>query len=190
MNCKYIATSLIQNPEPRTQNPESRIQNPESRIQNPESRIQDETGLAALARVQHDADGEGDAAVQVVRLVVRQVEHVAVEKGQLAVEFPDDVLRVALEEDEVSPEQAEERSEETAQEGEDQQVLLDDAEERPVGAVAVPALPEDVVEVVLHEPRQDLPVRVLHRVVRAEQRPLQVLLDRQEPLRLGVIPVE
>src|SRR5262245_38492931 len=102
---------------------------------------------AALARVEHDAERDGDAPVEGARRVGREVEHVAVQQGELAVELAEDLRVVASHEDEVGAEESEERPEDAPEQGQYDRVLDRQRQRRAAGRRDVPALAHDVVHV-------------------------------------------
>src|SRR5438093_838993 len=109
---------------------------------------------AALAGIEHDAQGHGDAPVERAPWICRQVEHVAVEQRELAVELAEDLVVRAPDEDEVGAEQAEEGAEDAPEQREHDRVL-----DRPRERVAargrdVPALADDVMQVGLAQRRE------------------------------------
>src|SRR5215467_3570744 len=62
---------------------------------------------AALARVEHDGERDGDAPVEGARGVGREVQHVAIQQRELAIDLAKDLRVVAAHEDEVGAEQTE-----------------------------------------------------------------------------------
>src|SRR5439155_388972 len=119
-----------------------------------------------------------------------EIEHVAVEEGELAVELAHHVLRAAAHDDEVGPQDAEQRPEEPAQEREDHGVLFGDVQRRAVGRFHVPALPQDVVQIVLPQERQRAPGPVAHGVRGRDRLPLPVLQHVEQLVALRLVAIE
>src|SRR6059036_1662403 len=81
---------------------------------------------AALAGVEHHAEGQCDTPVQAVLGIAGQVEDVAVEDGELPVELTEHHAgrpRVEADEDEVRPQEAEQRPEDPSQQRQDHRIL-------------------------------------------------------------------
>src|SRR5207245_9048463 len=121
------------------------------------------------------AERERRTAVEGTYRVRLEVEHVAVQQRELAVELAHHVLRAAADEDEVGPQDAEQRPEEAAQEREDDGVFFRDVQRRAVRRLHVPALPHDVVQIVLPQEGHGAAAPVAYRVGGGDRLPLPVL---------------
>src|SRR5215470_3168863 len=134
---------------------------------------------ATLTRVEHDAEGDGDAPVERARRVGREIEHIAIEQRELAVELAEDFRVVAADEDEVRAEQAEERPDDAPEQRQHDRVLDRHGERCPAGRGDVPALAHDVVDVGLLQRRERLAAR-RHDRVRPGQECQALVLDHAE----------
>src|SRR5262249_15565727 len=73
---------------------------------------------AALTGVEHHAEGERDASIQSLLVIAAEVEDVPVENGELPIELAEHdagAAVVEIHQQEVRPEQAEQRAEDTTQ---------------------------------------------------------------------------
>src|SRR5436190_591874 len=105
---------------------------------------------AALARVEHDAGGEGQAAIERALGVRGEVEHVAIEQRELAVELAEHLAVDTLEE-KVRAQESEERAEDPPQQRQHDGLLDGERDDRPVRGLDRPLLADEVARVVLAE---------------------------------------
>src|SRR5947207_2211155 len=144
---------------------------------------------AALAGVEHDAGRERDPAVEHALGIFPEIEHVAVEQRELAIELADRFARGALEH-EVGTEQAEERPEHAAQQRQHDRLLHRQRDHGAAGARDAPALAQEVVNVVLAQACEHRAVAGRHRVRPHEDRHALVLQDAQHDLAPRVVAID
>lgn len=151
-------------------------------------------GLALLAGVEEDPQCQRKATIEGSGRIGGEIENVTIEERELAVELTDQRPRVAVAvptvNDVVGPEKSEHVAEKSAEQRKDQGIFLGDQEGLQLGVVAVPALAEDVVEVVFLEPSQRGSVRKKDGVVGGEDHELVFLEDVEESFGPIFIAVE
>src|SRR6059036_1495562 len=145
---------------------------------------------AALAGVEHHAEGEPDAPVQDLLGIAGEVEDVPVEDGELPVELTeDDAGRPGVEtdEDEVRPQETEQRPEDASQQRQHDRVLDGHRGAMAGRRLHVPALAKDVVDVFLAQPGEREAAGRHHRVGPGEDGHPLILPDAEEDFTARVV---
>src|SRR5438876_2924892 len=133
---------------------------------------------AALAGIEHDAGRERDAPIEGAVGILAEVEHVAIEQRELAIELPELFTRGPLE-DEIRAKKAEERPEHAPQQRQHDRLFHRECHHRARGTLDGPPLPDEVVHVVLAQAREHGPLAGRHRV-RSHQHGHALILQHAE----------